>query len=208
MRKALLALSALILLVLLVVAIRTARFAPRPVAIRQAGIASATRPGAADRLAGAVRIPSVSHENPALFDAGPFRDLHGYLSRTFPRVHAQLQREVVGEHSLLYRWPGSDTSLKPMLIAAHMDVVPVEPGTEGRWTHPAFAGVVDSQFIWGRGSIDNKSAVIGVLEAVEALLLEGFAPRDARRRPRVGRRRPRNTWGAGSPLASWRRAYD
>jgi carboxypeptidase PM20D1 len=31
-------------------------------------------------------------------------------------------------------------------------------------------------FVWGRGAIDSKSAVMGQLEAIEALLTEGFRP--------------------------------
>ena len=135
------------------------------------------RTGAAERLAGAVRIPTISHEDSAQFDGGAFSDLHAYLRASFPRAHAELARETVGAHSLLYTWRGSDTSLKPILMAAHMDVVPVEPGTDSAWRRPAFAGHVDGEFVWGRGAIDNKSAVIGTLEAVETLLSEGFRPR-------------------------------
>jgi carboxypeptidase PM20D1 len=57
-----------------------------------------------------------------------------------------------------------------------MDVVPAEPETEGKWEHDPFAGDVADGFIWGRGAIDNKSAVLGTLEAVEMLLDEGFRP--------------------------------
>jgi carboxypeptidase PM20D1 len=176
MRKTLVAAGVAVVLFVAVVAMRTARFAPPTVAVASAELVP-LRPGAAERLAGAVRIPTVSHEDPARFDAAPFQDLHAYLARSFPLVHAALRRETVGTYSLLYTWPGADPSLDPMLIAAHMDVVPVEPGTEVRWTQPPFSGRIDGGFIWGRGSIDNKSAVVGVLEAVEALLAEGFRPR-------------------------------
>jgi carboxypeptidase PM20D1 len=91
-------------------------------------------------------------------------------------VHVLLEREVVGGHSLLYRWPGRDSTLKPILLLAHQDVVPVEPGTEANWQEEPFAGRITAGFIWGRGSIDNKSAVLGTLEAVEMLLGEGFQP--------------------------------
>ena len=57
-----------------------------------------------------------------------------------------------------------------------MDVVPAEPETDGKWEHDPFAGDVADGFIWGRGAIDNKSAVLGTLEAVEMLLDEGFRP--------------------------------
>jgi carboxypeptidase PM20D1 len=105
-----------------------------------------------------------------------FQRLHAYLAEAFPAVHSRLQREAVGGHSLLYTWKGADASLKPILLMGHLDVVPIEPGTEDRWTHPPFEGRVADGFIWGRGAIDNKSAVVGQLEAVETLLKDGFPP--------------------------------
>jgi carboxypeptidase PM20D1 len=131
---------------------------------------------AAERLAGAIRLPTVSHEDPAAMDGGPFQVLHAYLEAAFPLVHRELGRETVATHSLLYTWPGSDPSLAPILLMGHLDVVPVEPGTEGRWQEEPFGGRIADGFIWGRGAIDNKSTVMGTLEAVEMLLAEGFRP--------------------------------
>ncbi len=110
-------------------------------------------------------------------DAQAFDDLHGELGARFPRIHAALQREVVNRHSLLYTWPGSDPSLDPVVLMGHLDVVPVEPGTEGDWTHPPFSGEVDGGYVWGRGTMDMKGTVVAVLHAVEGLLEEGFSPR-------------------------------
>jgi carboxypeptidase PM20D1 len=131
---------------------------------------------AAERLAGSVRIPTISHADPAAFDAGAFRALHAYLQTEFPLVHARLRRETVATHSLLYTWPGSDPSLKPILLAGHLDVVPVEADTEAKWQEAPFSGRIAGGFIWGRGVIDNKSAVLGTMEAIEMLLGAGFRP--------------------------------
>ena len=142
--------------------------APAPVAVI---------PGdAAERLAHSLRIPTISAEDAAAFDAKAFKTLHAYLQSAFRRVHAHLRRETVGEHSLLYTWQGSDPSLEPILLAGHLDVVPVEPGTEHKWQHDPFAGRIAEGFIWGRGAIDNKSTVLGTLEAVDMLLEQGFRP--------------------------------
>jgi carboxypeptidase PM20D1 len=176
MKKILLAVAAVLVLLVGVVAFRTARFRaaadPAP-----AAAAYVPPPGAAERLAEALRIPTLSPQDAADFDGAAFAALHALLEARFPRVHAELGRERVGEHSLLYTWPGSDPSLPPLLLMAHLDVVPVEPGTEDGWTHPPFGGVVADGFVWGRGALDNKSGVMGTLEAVEMLLGEGFRPR-------------------------------
>src|SRR5688572_11676053 len=131
--------------------------------------------GAAERLAGAVRIGTISHADGAT-DLASFHRLHAFLESSFPRVHATLSRETVNRGSLLFRWRGTDSSLKPILLMGHLDVVPVEPATESNWQHDPFGGAIVDGFIWGRGSIDNKSGVLGTLEAVETLLAEGFTP--------------------------------
>jgi carboxypeptidase PM20D1 len=58
-----------------------------------------------------------------------------------------------------------------------MDVVPVEAATEAQWAYPPFEGVIADGHIWGRGAMDDKSSVLGILEAAEILLAEGFQPR-------------------------------
>jgi carboxypeptidase PM20D1 len=176
MKKLALALLAALVLLLAVVLVRAARFgvAQGPVPAAAAYTAPA---GAAERLAEAIRIPTVSHEDSARFDAAAFTAFHQLLATRFPRAHAALRREVVAGHSLLYTWPGSDPRLPPLLLMGHMDVVPVEPGTEARWERPPFAGAVEGGYVWGRGAMDDKASVMGTLEAVEMLLAQGFRPR-------------------------------
>lgn len=132
---------------------------------------------AAERLAAALRIQTISHENPDDFDGEPFLQFHMYLEETFPNVHSTLTWETVNEYSLLYRWEGSDPSLSPIALLAHIDVVPVEPGTEESWTYGAYDGRIEDGFIWGRGSLDMKNILVGTMEAVEMLLAEGVQPR-------------------------------
>ena len=88
------------------------------------------------------------------------------LARVIPARTWSLEREVVHSHSLLYTWRGSDPALPPILLAGHLDVVPVEPDTETEWQEPPFAGRIRDGFVWGRGAIHTKSAVVGTLEAV------------------------------------------
>lgn len=128
------------------------------------------------RLAQALRFATISHEDPALVERAPFHELHQYLEASFPLVHRLLKREVIEEFSLLFTWQGKDASLAPVLFAGHIDVVPVESGTEAEWRYPPFEGCVEEGFIWGRGSLDDKVAVLGLLEAVEALLAQGYQP--------------------------------
>lgn len=130
---------------------------------------------AVQRLAGALRIPTVSHAEAQKNDPAAFAAFAEYLERGFPRAHAALARERVGQ-SLLFTWTGKDPAAPPLLLLAHMDVVPVEPGTEAGWTHPPFGGVVADGTIWGRGARDDKSSVLALMETAEWLAGQGFQP--------------------------------
>jgi carboxypeptidase PM20D1 len=126
-------------------------------------------------LAEAVRIPTVSSEDGSL-DSSVFARFREFLAETYPRVHQRLDLEMIGEHSLLFTWHGSDRDATPFLLMAHQDVVPVEPGTEGAWDHEPFSGHLNHDYLWGRGALDDKGALIGILEAVEGLLAAAFEP--------------------------------
>ncbi|WP_405162185.1 M20/M25/M40 family metallo-hydrolase [Nocardia sp. NBC_01499] len=128
----------------------------------------------AERLAAALRCATVSTDNPDEVDDPAFAQLSAHLEQSFPLVHAELELERYG-HSRLYRWPGVEPAGVAAILLAHQDVVPVDDPQ--RWTHPPFAGVVDDEFIWGRGAIDDKSRVLAILEAVEAALADGIRPR-------------------------------
>ncbi|WWC71375.1 uncharacterized protein I206_105330 [Kwoniella pini CBS 10737] len=100
-----------------------------------------------------------------------------YLEKSFPLVHKHLKRTPLYTHAAIYEWEGSDPSLKPLLLTGHSDTVPVLPDTRASWKYDPFAGYFDGDYIWGRGSSDDKSGVIGVLSAVELLIKSGkFKP--------------------------------
>tara|TARA_R110002110_G_scaffold405241_1_gene624267 strand:- start:103383 stop:104759 length:1377 start_codon:yes stop_codon:yes gene_type:complete len=138
---------------------------------------SAAAPGAADRLAQAVRIKTISYQDASQIDYAEFDRFHQFLRASYPQVFAQLSVEVVSDYSLLLQWQGSDPDLPPVLFTAHMDVVPIEPGTEADWQHPPFAGMIENGRIFGRGTLDDKQGLLGWLEAAEELLREGYVPR-------------------------------
>src|SRR5512142_1398417 len=131
----------------------------------------------AQRLAGALTFKTVSYQDSSAFDAHEFEGFQRYLDDSFPKVHATLNREQVNGYGLLYQWTGSDSSLAPLVLLAHQDVVPIEPGTEGHWTEPPFGGHIAGGYVWGRGALDDKGSLVGALEAVEHLLASGAKPR-------------------------------
>lgn len=125
-----------------------------------------------------LRIPTVSRNVVEETDWASFAAFRERLEHLYPLVHRDLDREIVAEHSLLYRWPGTDPDAAPTVLMAHQDVVPAD---EDGWTHPPFAAEIsgdgDDARLWGRGTIDDKGMLVAILEAVEQALVEGVHPR-------------------------------
>lgn len=126
-----------------------------------------------------VRVPTICFDDLGPFDTDPrwkpFHDFHDVLAETFPMIHGQFTREKVNTFGLLYTLQGRDTSLKPVMLAAHQDVVPVADPTT--WTYPPFDAVYDGKWLWGRGASDDKNSMTALLSAVEGLLAQGWTPR-------------------------------
>jgi carboxypeptidase PM20D1 len=127
-----------------------------------------------DHFSAAIAIPTISYAVDAPVDTAAFMRFHSFLEEAYPLIHSKLKKEVFSSFSLLYTWEGKNTSLKPVILAAHMDVVPA--GEISGWTKPPFSGENDGTFIWGRGTLDDKAALISIMESVERLLSEGYQP--------------------------------
>lgn len=177
MKKILLALLLCVVVLCSVILIKTFSFTSRQVESEPMERVTIDKLRAAQNLSRALQFKTISSQNPSEFKEAPFLAFHKFLAEAFPNTHSQLKKEVINRYSLLYTWKGSDESLKPVVLMAHMDVVPVSYGTESDWTHPPFSGKIADGYVWGRGSMDDKGCLLAVMEAVEALLAEGYRPR-------------------------------
>jgi carboxypeptidase PM20D1 len=126
---------------------------------------------AAERLAGAIRIATVTSQSGT--DQNALARFRAWLAQNYPQIHAEAPPLVLAGGTLLYRWRGSDPNAKPIVLMAHQDVVPAQEG----WSIPPFSGERSGGFIWGRGAVDDKSSLVAIFEAVETLLRHGFRPR-------------------------------
>lgn len=127
---------------------------------------------AVERFRALLRVPTVSHRDVARTDWDAFDRFAELLRNLYPLTHRSLERELVDGHSLLYRWVGRKAA-DPTVLMAHFDVV---AAPEEGWRHRPFAADLVDARLHGRGTIDDKGALVAILEAVERLLAEGFTP--------------------------------
>ena len=131
---------------------------------------------AVERFRVLLRIPTISKADDSQLDRAPFDGFTAKLAELYPATHAALERETIAGHSLLYRWRGRGDGA-PTVLMAHYDVV---PATTDGWEHPPFAaeetGTGSDRTLWGRGTLDDKGALVAIMEAVERHIAAGFVP--------------------------------
>lgn len=149
---------------------------------RSVSVVVSPRPGIAERLAELIRCETVSAGLPEpLIEASlaPFSAFLEKLRELYPLTHERLTVERIGELGVLLHWRADGTesaapAAGPVVLMAHFDVVPVE--SPDSWEFPPFSGTIANGFVWGRGALDDKGALVVLFDAVENLLAAGFTP--------------------------------
>jgi carboxypeptidase PM20D1 len=131
----------------------------------------------AQHLSDTIRCQTISNQENLESDLAPLLQLHEVLKKNYPLLNKTLTKQVINRYSLIYKWPGKNHNLKPILFAAHLDVVPVDKDSEKQWTHTPFSGEMDKEFVWGRGALDMKNHLVALMEAVEHQIREGYSPK-------------------------------
>jgi acetylornithine deacetylase/succinyl-diaminopimelate desuccinylase-like protein len=91
-------------------------------------------------------------------------------------IASELLEPEPGRTSVVAHWEpeGVDTSISPLLVHGHLDVVPANADD---WSVPPFSAEVVDGCIWGRGAVDMKDFDAMVLSVVRARARAGAAPR-------------------------------
>lgn len=126
-----------------------------------------------NRFSQGLQFKTISTPNYEEMDSAEFRAFINYLNQSYPLLQTHLDQNVINEYALVYRWPGEDPSLNPILFLSHYDVVPADKG----WTYSPFSGTVTDEYIYGRGAIDMKSVLFSLFDATEILIEKGFKPK-------------------------------
>lgn len=135
-----------------------------------------------NRFSGAIQVDTTVYDSQPDVDEAPslwsqFKKFHDYLESTYPDVYKHLEVHKVNTYGLVFYWKGSQPDLKPVMLTAHQDVVPVQEETLGDWKYPPFDGVYDGKFIYGRGTSDTKTTLISILESLNLLIKHDYKPK-------------------------------
>ena len=150
-------------------------FSSKQISIPPVNIININNQDAINHLSEAITYKTISNNDNENIDAITFLSFHKFLRRTYPLTFNELSERIFSSYSILLKWEGSNEYNKnPILLMAHMDVVPAEEFE--KWTEDPFSGIVKDDFIWGRGTLDDKSSLISILESVEYLISTGFKP--------------------------------
>lgn len=153
--------------------IRALRFAPQKEEEAPAGDeAAADELTLGEHLSRMIRKKTVSYAEEGRADQSQFEGFRALLKELYPSVFDRFEREIIGRNGLLLRLRGRGEA-EPSVLMAHYDVVPAQ---EQEWSVPPFEGLIREGEVWGRGALDTKCTVLGLLEAAERLAKEGFAP--------------------------------
>ena len=164
-------------LLLVVMLLRTLRLRKGAVDVELIADEEINAEAIAKRLSEAIRIKTISTVGMTDEERKPLLDMHEWISKTYPLTNQKLERRIINRFSLLYKWPGADDKLLPVLLNAHMDVVPVAEDTRADWSVEPFGGLIKDGKVWGRGALDMKNQLVAILETIESLLAEGYTPK-------------------------------
>ncbi len=176
MKHALVAGIGFIVILAAVVLIRTAGYTPNNPSTVELVTLKPNADVIAQHLSEAIRFKTVSKQKPSRPAPEPFEGFIQWLEETYPDIHGATSRTLLG-HTILLKWQGTDAEAQPILLTGHYDVVPVIPGTDSLWIQPPYAGNIADGYVWGRGALDDKGAVIAIMEAATLLLKNGFTPK-------------------------------
>ncbi|MEN6636825.1 MAG: M20 family peptidase [Clostridiaceae bacterium] len=166
------ALVALVVAFFAVIIIRALRFKPKATAAVESAAVEIDEQAAISHFAEMIRCKTVSYYEDERIDKAEFAKFRALLKKNYPNVAATCTYEEIGPSGVLFSLKGK-SSENPAVFMSHYDVVPVN---EEQWTKPAFDGLIQDGILWGRGTLDTKGTLLGVMEAAEHLLKLGFVP--------------------------------
>ena len=145
----------------------------------------------AKTLGQAIKFNTISY-NQSYQITEEIEKIHKFISNEYPQIHSAsfIKKEIINDHSIVFRVEGTDPTNRIYMLCAHLDVVP--EGDLSKWDCDPFLGEIvkdhecssveenidnANAYIFGRGAIDDKHSVFGILEALEHIVKSGEQPK-------------------------------
>ncbi len=166
-------LAALMVVLIIVIIGRSLCFTPPVIPEEKVDEITINRGKVVEDMVDMIRCKTISNRDDTLVEWNEYEKFERLLKERFPIIHTKCEIRKIGKTGLLYYLKGEFQD-KPSVCMAHYDVVPVE---ESQWSKPAFEGIVENDSIWGRGALDTKGTLCGIMEALEMMLADGYIPK-------------------------------
>jgi len=155
----------LLFLLILIMVIRAYRFTPLQQNSAEPENHKPDKKRVTESLSKMLQFKTVSSINRDEVDLKAFSDFKKYIKTRYPKTVKASKISEHGPSGILFKIKGK-SSASPVVLMSHYDVV----SADGEWQYPPFSGKVIKGRIWGRGALDNKHTLCGIMEACEYLL--------------------------------------
>lgn len=162
----------IIFILLSVIVIRALTFNPKPERLNVVEIPNFDKARPITNLQHLIKCKTISYNDKSLEDDSEFIKLEKLLTSLYPNINIACEKIKLGDRNILFKWKGKNQD-SPTVLMSHYDVVPVE---EMYWTKPPFDAIIEQEILWGRGTLDTKGTLNGILEAVDILISQNFIP--------------------------------
>ena len=176
MKKILLSFLLLTIVLVAILLVKTASFKSKQLATDGKRKELPVDETAVKHLSDAIKINTTSFDDTTIVNQAAFDSFFTFLKTEYAPVFQNLEDTILNKRSLLLKWKGKNETTKPVILYAHLDVVPIEESTKTKWTHEPFSGLVADGFIWGRGALDDKGSLISIFEALKKLQAKNVTP--------------------------------
>ncbi|MEF3693383.1 MAG: M20/M25/M40 family metallo-hydrolase, partial [Acholeplasmataceae bacterium] len=122
---------------------------------------------AIESLSSMIQFKTISNPDPSKVDDAEFVKFRAFLKSRYPKIH-ELASPQLFDRGILFHIKGESCE-KPVVFMSHYDVVPIN----GNWRSDAFSGKIENNYVYGRGTLDTKSSLNAIMEAVEHSLSNG-----------------------------------
>ena len=129
---------------------------------------------ALNRFSAGLKLKTVSNSFYNKTDFTEFKNFITYIQKVYPEIFKKCEFILVNKYNIVLKFKGKDSSKKPNILLGHYDVVDAD--NTNNWKYPPFSGYLDNDYIYSRGTIDDKASVFAIFEALNDLIINNFQP--------------------------------